>query len=219
MKLFHDDNLIEVGVDECGRGTLVSDVYAAAVIWPKELNPDKIHPEMKDSKGYSKKKLFEMEKYVKDNCIAYSIGNVNQDVIDDINILNATYKAMHKAISNINNDFDSILVDGNRFEQYYDKNKEDWVPHTCIVKGDTKYYSIAAASILAKCEKDRSIINLCDKYPELDIRYKLKSNIGYASKAHRDGIDLYGITQFHRKTFGICKKYADNIIELEPTII
>ena len=169
MKLYLDEDNIEVGVDEVGRGCLFGRVYAAAVIWPKENNPNIDHPIMKDSKKYSKKKLLEMEEYVKKNCIAYSIGYIDEDIIDEINILNATYKAMHQALDNLENDYEIILVDGNRFEPYLNNNN-DIIPHKCIIEGDTKFYSIAAASIIAKCARDRYIKDLCTDFPPLSLR-------------------------------------------------
>jgi len=206
MNIYYDKDNVEVGVDEVGRGCLFGRVYAAAVIWPKENNPNIDHPIMKDSKKYSKKKLIEMEKYVKENCIEYAVGFIEHDEIDKINILNATYKAMHKALDNITSKFDSIIVDGNRFEPYMD-NELNITPHTCVIEGDTKYYPIAAASIIAKCARDRYIQDLCEKNPEYNEKYRLATNVGYGSKHHLDGIKQYGITEFHRKTFGICKKY------------
>ena len=206
MNLYFNKDCIEVGIDEVGRGCLFGRVYAAAVIWPKENNPNIEHPIMKDSKKYSKKKLIDMEKYVKENCLEYAIGYIEHDEIDKINILNATYKAMHKALNNMNTKFDTIIVDGNRFEPYMDKNM-NITPHNCIIEGDNKYYPIAAASIIAKCARDRYIQELCKENPEYNEKYKLSTNVGYGSKHHLDGIKEYGITNLHRKTFGICKKY------------
>ena len=156
MNIYYDKDSIEVGVDEVGRGCLFGRVYAAAVIWPKENNPNINHPIMKDSKKYSKKKLIEMEKYVKENCIEYAVGFIEHDEIDKINILNATYKAMHKALDNITSKFDSIIVDGNRFEPYMD-NELNITPHTCIIEG-TKYYPIAVPSIIANVQKIHSML-------------------------------------------------------------
>ena len=188
MQLYLNKEKIEIGVDEVGRGCLFGRVYAAAVIWPKENKKDIEHPAMKDSKKYSKKKITDMEKYVKENCIAYSVGYIEHDEIDKINILNASHKAMHKAIEGINITFDEIIVDGNRFEPYMDKEC-NIIPHTCIIEGDNKYYPIAAASIIAKCARDRYIKDLCMEFPELNEKYRLSSNVGYASKHHRDGIE------------------------------
>ena len=215
MQLFYNEKDIEVGIDEVGRGCLVGPVYAAAVIWPKQLNPEIEHPVLKDSKKYSKKKLPIMEQYIKDNCIDYAIGIINPQEIDEINILQSTFKAMHQALDKLETRFDSIIVDGNRFPEYYDKNKEEWIQHNCIISGDDKYASIAAASIIAKTARDRYIQSLCDQFNILDTRYKLSSNVGYASKDHRNGIKEFGITQFHRRTFGICKEYINNITIIE----
>ena len=139
MNIYYDKDNVEVGVDEVGRVVFLVEFRQASNL-PKENNPNINHPIMKDSKKYSKK-LIEMEKYVKENCIEYAVGFIEHDEIDKINILNATYKAMHKALDNITSKFDSIIVDGNRFEPYMD-NELNITPHTCVIEGDTKYYPI-----------------------------------------------------------------------------
>lgn len=208
----------EIGIDEVGRGPMFGRVYAAAVIFPKSLDLDKSG--IKDSKKFtSLKKLNVVADYIKKNCISYGIGYEEHDIIDKRNIRNATYMAMHKAIKNvINNKLDNennlLLVDGTDFKIFtYLDDKSDSIssiPHVCIKNGDNKYYSIAAASILAKSARDKYIEDLCKENPELIEKYDLLKNKGYGTKKHLDGIREHGITQWHRKTFGICKKYLEN---------
>lgn len=206
-----DPKCLEIGVDEAGRGPMFGRVYAAAVILPKDNSFE--HFKMKDSKKFhSKKKLKETSDYIKNNALWWDIQWENEKIIDDINIRNATFSAMHKAILNI---YDVsaqslILVDGNDFKPLTvikDDNLEQ-VSHVCIEGGDNKYSSIAAASILAKVARDEYIETICDIYPYLNERYDLLNNKGYGTKKHLDGINKYGITEWHRKTFGICKNFA-----------
>jgi ribonuclease HII len=196
LKFFKDASILEVGIDEAGRGPLLGRVYAAAVIWNQEISDSDI-PDIKDSKKLSEKKRNELRKWIEQN-LDYGVGFAEPEEIDEINILEATYLAMHRAIDNLNKKPDYILVDGNRFKKY--KN----IDYQCITKGDDKYYSIAAASILAKVYHDEYIYELCKNNSYLDNRYKLKNNKGYGTKAHIEGIQNYGITQFHRKTFKKC---------------
>lgn len=210
MKLYYKENQIEVGLDEVARGCLFGRVYTAAVIWPEENDPDIFHPIMKDSKKLSKTRREIMSEYVKANAVDYSISFCSSEIIDEINILQATYKCMHQALDGLNVDFDQIVVDGNNFKPYINRHG-DYVPHKCFPQGDTKYYSIASASILAKVEHDKYIRDLCEQYPELDDKYGLTSNMGYGTQLHMDGIIENSITQWHRKEFGICKEYINQI--------
>jgi ribonuclease HII len=204
---------IEIGVDEVGRGPMFGRVYAAAVILPKDDNFK--YELMKDSKKFtSKKKIIDVASYIKDNCISYGIGYEEHTIIDKINIKNAAHNAMEKAIKKIINYDDNnslILVDGSNFKliTYMDNDngiiKE--IPTVCIEGGDNKYCSIAAASILAKVERDKYIEELCIENPDLIEKYDLLKNKGYGTKKHLAGIQQYGITQWHRQTFGICKNY------------
>ena len=216
LKTFYDDKFkYEVGIDEVGRGPMFGRVYTAAVILPKN---DFAHSQMKDSKRFSsKKKINEVAEYIKQNAIAYAVTYESEDVIDKINILQATHSSMHKAVKEIL-DKDLIkedvllLVDGNNFKPYMyfdiEKGLYSQVNHQCIEGGDNKYTAIAAASILAKVERDKYIEDLCNEYPHLDERYDLMSNKGYGTKAHMDGIKEHGITAWHRRTYGICKNYS-----------
>ena len=210
---YSDDNSIEIGVDEVGRGPMFGRVYAAAAILPKDDSFK--HELMKDSKKFSsKKKLEETAKYIKENCIQYSIGYEDENSIDKQNIKIATHSAMHKAIKKLispSKDY-AILVDGNDFKPvtYLDPVSEmiKEVPSVCIIGGDNIQSSIAAASILAKVERDTYICDLCKEYPKLDEYYDLSKNKGYGTAKHMAGIREYGITEWHRKTFGLCKEAA-----------
>ncbi len=217
LQKFYDENksIVEIGVDEVGRGPMFGRVYTAAVILPK--NDDFDHSQMKDSKKFTSwKKLLASAEYIKNNCLAYAIAYEDEESIDKNNILNATHLAMHSALKKLFNNYniDScndylILVDGNNFKQliYFDKESETIKEYNsiCITGGDNKYSAIAAASILAKVERDLYIEDLCEKYPKLNEYYDLIKNKGYGTKKHIDGIKEYGITKWHRKSFGICK--------------
>jgi ribonuclease HII len=202
---FHNKSILyEAGIDEAGRGPMFGRVYSACVILPHEGFD---HSKMKDSKRFSsKKKILEVYEYIKKNAIDYCVAYEDENVIDDINILQATQQSMHKAIAGLKHRPEHLLVDGNYFRCYNDDKGK--VSFTCIEGGDNLYTSIAAASILAKVERDKYIEELCEQYPYLDEYYGLLSNKGYGTKKHMEGIKSHGITQWHRKTFGICKKYA-----------
>jgi ribonuclease HII len=215
QKYYNDDiNVLEIGIDEAGRGPMFGRVYSGAVILPKDDSFD--HSLMKDSKRFhSKKKIQEAAEYIKKNAISWSVGYSDEKTIDKINIRIATHQAMHQAVrdiicSNNSNNRYHLLVDGNDFTPFM---KFDDViglvqtPHICIEGGDNKYTAIAAASILAKVERDAYIAELCRVDPTLDERYGLLSNNGYGTKIHMDGIKTYGISKYHRKTFGICQNY------------
>ena len=180
-------NKIEVGCDEAGRGCLAGPVVAAAVILPKNFK----QPSLNDSKQLSEKKRVLFRTKIKENAIAYAIGIVDHKEIDKINILNASILAMHRALDQIKNSFDSILVDGNRFINYNETE------HHCIIKGDCKYLSIAAASILAKTYRDDLMKKLHLKLPQ----YQWEKNKGYPTKSHRAAIKKIGVSQYHRKSF------------------
>lgn len=217
MKLYHDINNVEVGIDEVGRGCLFGRVYSAAVILPKEIEPDdEFHLEIKDSKKHSEKNRLLLDEYIKYIALDYQISYQEVESIDDINILQATYKSMHNSLDNLSIDIDTILVDGNSFKPYMNNKVDDldYIPHICVVNGDNNYQSIAAASILAKVARDNYIKELCQQYPLLDEYYDLSNNKGYGAPKHIEGIHKYGITNLHRKTFRICKEYSNDITQL-----
>ena len=206
LKYFEKKNLIEVGVDEAGRGCLAGPVYAAAVILPDKF-PDDKYKQIKDSKKLSEKKREELFEYITRNVKDYSIAQLSAQEIDKINILQASFNAMHNAIDGLAIIPDHLLIDGNRFKPYQSIEKDDFIEHTCIKSGDNKYIAIAAASILAKVSRDRYMKLLCKKDQTLDTKYGWIKNKAYATKQHRDGIQRHGLTEYHRKTFGICKNY------------
>jgi ribonuclease HII len=216
---FNDDkSIVELGIDEAGRGPMFGRVYAGVVVLPKDDSFD--HSLMKDSKKFhSKKKIEQVAEYIKEKALAWTVEYEDEDVIDKINILQATQSAFTKGIKNIlkqlpdiKNENILLLVDGNYFKPYTtlnnSKTKLETLKYQTIEGGDNKYTSIAAASILAKVERDKYIEELCSKNPEIIDRYGIDSNKGYGSKKHMDGIKQYGITKWHRKTFGICKEFT-----------
>lgn len=206
-----ESSALEIGIDEAGRGPMLGRVYSAAVILPK--GDDFKHEMMKDSKRFhSEKKLRETAEYIKEHAIKWSVAFSTEQTIDQINIRNATHAAMHEAARNIiEPDFEyHLLVDGNDFKPFtiFSNNLMYQIPHTCIEGGDNKYTAIAAASILAKVSRDEYIADICKVHPDLDSRYQISKNKGYGTAAHHEGIVKHGITEFHRKTFGICRNYS-----------
>jgi len=220
QKYFSENSTnMEIGVDEAGRGPMLGRVYTAAVVLPKDDSFN--HALMKDSKKFhSVKKIKEAAEYIKKNAIYWHVAYADEKTIDEINIRNATHKAMHEAIKSVlekSKDMNKVkqvhvhlLIDGNDFRPLMVVNGEmslEQVPHTCIEGGDNVYTAIAAASILAKVERDTYIEELCEREPLLNERYGLMSNKGYGTKIHMDGIAKHGISKYHRKSFGICKQY------------
>ena len=201
MKLYHykGKDTIEIGIDEAGRGCLAGPVVAAAVIFPKESEL-LMNAGIKDSKKLSLKKRVAIREVIKEHALAYAVSFVDKDTIDKYNILQATYIAMHNCLKSLEGNFNRIIVDGNRFPIYENKNNV-LIPHDCIVSGDDTYLSIAAASILAKTYRDDYIDSLCIKHPRLDVLYEWKKNKCYGTKAHRDGLLEHGITPLHRLSF------------------
>ena len=180
-------DLIEAGCDEAGRGCLAGPVVAAAVIFPKKYRRKKLN----DSKQLSKVEREELRFYIERDAIAWAVAEVDHEEIDRINILNASFQAMHLALDKLVERPELILVDGNRFKPYRD------IRHECVIKGDGKYLSIAAASILAKTYRD----DLMNKLALQFNGYGWETNVGYPTQQHREGIRLQGITPFHRKSF------------------
>ena len=189
LKFKYSEQDIEAGCDEAGRGCLAGPVFAAAVILPDDFSDDSLN----DSKKLSEKKRYLLRKIIEKEAIAYSVGTVDNEEIDEINILNASILAMQKAIAHLKPVPQFLLIDGNRFKAYKD------IPYKCIVKGDAKYMSIAAASILAKTYRDEYMIQLNEKHPE----YGWDNNKGYPTRWHKDAIAQFGITEFHRKSFNL----------------
>ncbi len=180
-------DLVEAGCDEVGRGCLAGPVVAAAVILPKKFK----HKLLTDSKQLKKKDREQLQEEIKGAALAWAVAEVSHEEIDEINILNASFKAMHLALDQLEVVPEFLLIDGNRFTTYRE------IEHQCIVKGDSKYLSIAAASILAKTYRDKLMAELSDQYPG----YGWESNMGYPTIQHRNGIRLLGITPYHRRSF------------------
>lgn len=188
---------IEAGCDEAGRGCLAGSVYAAAVIFPEDYQNE----DLNDSKQLTDKRRKQLRDIIERDAISWAVGIVTPDEIDKINILNASILAMHRALDQLSVRPEAIIVDGNRFKPYrpvVDGSPVN-IPHTTIVKGDGKYLSIAAASILAKTYRDDYMDELALEYPQYDWR----SNKGYPTKKHREAIRQFGITPYHRKTFNM----------------
>ena len=190
---------MNVGVDEAGRGSMFGPVVAAAVIW----DPSITHIWLKDSKKLSKIQRKLMFDFVKTNCIDYGIGFATESEIDELNILQATQLAMHRALENINLLFDKIQIDGNYFKPWNNVSFE------CIIKGDQLYSNISAASILAKETRDSYIDNIVEKESFLNV-YDLKNNKGYLTKTHMKAIKENGVSKFHRQTFSLKNIYKIN---------
>lgn len=181
--------LIEVGCDEAGRGCLAGAVYAAAVILPT----DYVNERLNDSKKLTEHQRYALREEIERDALAWAVGVVLPAEIDKINILNASFLAMHRAIDQLSIRPQHLLIDGNRFNKYHD------VPHTTVVKGDGKFLSIAAASVLAKTYRDDYMNKLHEEYP----MYDWKGNKGYPTKKHREAIAKYGTTPYHRMTFNL----------------
>ena len=209
-----EPNIIELGIDEAGRGPLFGRVYSAAVVLPKD-NFD--FSQIKDSKKFhSKKKIEKVANYIKDHALYWSVNYEDEKTIDRVNILRATQWSMHKNINKIMDEcYDAdgqylLLVDGNYFLPYTRIVENDIVKinHVCVESGDNQYSSIAAASILAKVERDKYIEDLCEEHPYLKEKYSIHTNKGYGAQKHLEGIKTHGISEWHRKSFGICKQFA-----------
>jgi len=187
LKLRYQKKLIEAGCDEAGRGCLAGPVFAASVILPSDFE----HPDLNDSKQLSENKRDELRIFIEAHALAFAVGICTAAEIDEINILKASFLAMHRAIEQLNTRPQLLLIDGNRFTTYQD------IPHHCIIKGDSKFQSIAAASILAKTYRDEYMLKIAADYPA----YRWERNKGYPTKAHRDAIGKHGATEHHRTTF------------------
>jgi ribonuclease HII len=180
---------IEAGCDEAGRGCLAGSVYAAAVILPEGYQNELLN----DSKQLTERRRYQLREIIERDAVAWAVGIVTPEEIDKINILNASILAMHRALDQLKVRPEAVIVDGNRFKKYKD------LPHTTIVKGDGKYLSIAAASILAKTYRDDYMNKLAEEYPQ----YDWLSNKGYPTKKHREAIRQFGITPYHRKSYNL----------------
>lgn len=187
LEPYYDPDLCEAGCDEAGRGCLAGPVFAAAVVLPKSFR----HPLLNDSKQLSEQQRTELRCIIKAAAVSWAVAQVDPVEIDEVNILNASFLAMHRALDKLDLQPDLILVDGNRFNPYKSIN------HKCIIKGDGIYMSIAAASVLAKTYRDDYMANLADDHPQ----YGWTANKGYPTKAHREALRHHGLTPHHRRSF------------------
>lgn len=183
------DEFIEAGCDEAGRGCLAGPVFAAAVILPKNFE----HNLLNDSKQLKESDRFELRQIIEQEALAFGVAMVDHEEIDKINILNASIRAMHLSINKLSVRPGFIIIDGNRFKPYQD------IPYKCVIKGDGKYFSIAAASILAKTYRDEFMLNLASDYP----KYDWENNKGYPTIKHRNAVIEHGLTPYHRKSFRV----------------
>lgn len=189
LKNYYEQGRVEAGCDEAGRGCLAGSVYAAAVILPSDYQNERLN----DSKKLTARQRYALRQDIERDAVAWAVGVVTPQEIDQINILNASILAMHRALDQLQVRPEAIIVDGNRFKPYRD------LPHTTIVKGDGKYLSIAAASILAKTYRDDEMVRLAQEYPDYDWQH----NMGYPTRKHREAIRQHGITPYHRRTFNL----------------
>lgn len=189
LQTFFQKKLIEAGCDEAGRGCYAGPVFAAAVILPKKI----FHPLLNDSKQVNEKNRNELRVFIEQNALDFAVSMIDNEEIDTINILKASFKAMHKAINKLKHTPQLLLIDGNRFIPYKK------IPHHCIVKGDAKFASIAAASILAKTYRDEYMQKIHKQFPE----YDWINNKGYGTLKHRKAIEQFGLSKYHRKSFNI----------------
>jgi ribonuclease HII len=187
LSLYPD--LIEAGCDEAGRGCLAGPVFAAAVIRPNDFESE----EQNDSKQLSEKARYKLRPFIEEKALAWAVGIADHKEIDEINILNASFLAMQRAVASLKIRPQHLLIDGNRFRKYED------IPHTCVVKGDGKLLPIAAASVLAKTYRDDFMLKIAEEYP----LYDWKNNKGYPTKKHRDAVCRYGVTPYHRLSFNL----------------
>ncbi|MDW3649150.1 MAG: ribonuclease HII [Bacteroidia bacterium] len=187
LLLQHSQTKFEAGIDEAGRGCLAGPVVAAAVILPQDFE----HADLTDSKKLSHKKRMALRPYIQEHALAWNVGMISAGRIDQVNILNATYEAMHEAVAGLGIRPEFLSIDGNRFRPYPE------IPHACIVKGDGKYLNIAAASILAKTYRDELMEMLGEEFPH----YDWSSNKGYPTKAHKTAIQDHGPCKYHRRSF------------------
>ena len=185
----YQENLIDAGCDEAGRGCYAGPVFAAAVILPKDF----YHPLLNDSKQVKEKDRDKLRVFIEEHAISFGVGIINNVEIDQINILQASFKAMHLAVDQLNTRPELLLIDGNRFKPY------PFIQHKCIIKGDGKYANIAAASILAKTYRDAFMYQLHEQFPA----YGWNKNKGYGTMIHRNAIAQYGLTSYHRMSFNI----------------
>lgn len=202
LQTFFQDELLEAGCDEAGRGCLAGPVFAAAVILPKDF----YHPLLNDSKQITEAQRYELRPFIEQNALAFGVAHLDHKQIDKLNILKASFKSMHLAVKKLSVQPQLLLIDGNRFAAY------KRIPHKCIIGGDGKYASIAAASILAKTYRDDFMKDLHLKYP----KYNWAQNKGYGTREHQEALNQYGPCRYHRKSFRL--DYSQPTLFTEPVL-
>ncbi|MFL5786663.1 MAG: ribonuclease HII [Flavisolibacter sp.] len=201
LQAYHQKELIEAGCDEAGRGCLAGPVFASAVILPKDFS----HPFLNDSKQLTEEQRYELRPIIEQQAVAFAVASLCNKKIDKYNILKASFKSMHLAIKQLNPQPQLLLIDGNRFIRYKK------IPHKCIIQGDGIYFSIAAASVLAKTYRDDYMKELHHKFPQ----YKWAQNKGYATKEHQEALDQYGPCKYHRNSFRLSYNDTDVLEEAD----
>lgn len=207
MNSYFEKNKLIAGIDESGLGSIVGDLYIAAVILPNKCpysEHEHIWNNINDSKTLTRKKRKYLAEFIKYISIDYSIVYINNNIIDQINPRNARLKGFHKALDELKVRPEKIIIDGDIFNPYYED--DDVIPHECIIKGDLKYKAISAASILAKVAHDKHIMEINQEFEGI---YEWDKSMGYGTMKHLDMIRLYGITKYHRKTYGLCKNWKN----------
>lgn len=187
LRAYYKKDVVEAGCDEAGRGCLAGPVVAAAVVLPAEFE----HPLLNDSKQLAEDTRYLLREFILEHAVAWAVGVASHEEIDNINILNASFLAMHRAVEQLSCQVQHLIIDGNRFKKFRE------IPHQCIVKGDSLYYSIAAASVLAKTYRDDHMRELHIRFPH----YHWDSNKGYPTPAHREAIREFGLSGYHRRSF------------------
>ena len=200
LEPYYIQGVVEAGCDEAGRGPLAGDVFAAAVVWGNTKDDD-MSALLNDSKQLTDKQRYALRPYIEQNAVAWAVARATVEEIDRLNILNAAILAMHRALDRLQVTVGHIIVDGNRFKPYISAETGMAVPHRTIVKGDGKYMSIAAASILAKTYRDDYMLDLHKEFP----LYGWDDNKGYPTREHYEAIARYGVTPYHRKSFKLYK--------------
>lgn len=211
MQSYMHEHTLEAGVDEAGRGPALGRIYAAAVIWPANVSS----PLVRDSKTIKENQMQVSYDFVLDNALDYAVAYATEEEIDQKGVGNANMMAMHRAVRSLTLKPELLLVDGNYFQPYFDAQGET-TEYETVVGGDRHYYSIAAASILAKYSRDKYIEELCEQYPELVSRYDLRKNKGYpGAQRHANGIKEHGICQFHRRSWKTCNGHELNPVSCQ----
>ncbi len=215
LQPYQNEGVTEIGIDEAGAGTFFGSLFVAGVILPQDIEEKmKNVPKLviRDSKKMSQKKREEAEKFIKENALTWNIVEISNTDVDEMNILQARLYGFHEVIRKSNIKPQKILIDGDKFKPYIDDESGEEIPHECVIEGDNTYLSIAAASILAKTAQMRHIEELVKENEDFK-KYDIQNNHGYGTQRHLYGIEEFGVTPYHRLSFGICRKYSNGRFE------